>query len=345
MFRKNKINVAIIGATGFTGLDLVYLLSKHSKAKILYLCATKNLGKKISFFDKRIKKKLPKVSSLKTINWKKLDLVFLSLPNGDAQKIIKQYFYKFENLKFIDLSADFRITNYKKYLKTYKINHKAKELIKYSIYSISEFIKKEISNFRIISNPGCYPTSIQLPLIPLIKKNLIKLNNITIDSKSGYSGAGKNLEKKFKHKNLFSSTYAYSIKNHRHVAEIEQEFSKITKRKISFTFNPHLLPTFRGILSTIYLDIHKKSSIKKVRNELIKFYKKSSFVKILKLNTEIGSGNVINTNNCEISICETRVKNRIIIFSAIDNLVKGASGQAIQNMNLMYNFSESDGLR
>ncbi|MEC8074008.1 MAG: N-acetyl-gamma-glutamyl-phosphate reductase [Pseudomonadota bacterium] len=345
MFRKNKINVAIIGATGFTGLDLVYLLSKHSQVKILYLCATKNLGKKISFFDKRIKKNLPKVSSLNIINWDKLDLVFLSLPNGDAQKIIKTKFNKYDHLKFIDLSADFRLTNYKDYFKTYKINHKAKNLIKYSIYSISEFIKKEIKNFRIISNPGCYPTSIQLPLIPLIKKNLIKLNNITIDSKSGYSGAGKNLEKKFKHKNLYNSTYAYSTKNHRHISEIDQEFSKITKKKISYTFNPHLLPTFRGILSTIYLDINKKTSIKKIRNELINFYKGSPFIKILKLNKEIGSGNVINTNYCEISVCETRVKNRIIIFSAIDNLVKGASGQAVQNMNLMYGFSEANGLK
>ena len=345
MFRKNKINVAIIGATGFTGLDLVYLLSKHSQVKILYLCATKNLGKKISFFDKRIKKKLPKISSLNSINWDKLDLVFLSLPNGGAQKIIKTKFYKYEHLKFIDLSADFRLTNYKHYFKTYKKDHKAKNLIKYSLYCISEFIKKEIKNFRIISNPGCYPTSIQLALIPLIKKNLIKFNNITIDSKSGYSGAGKNLEKKFKHKNLYNSTYAYNTKNHRHISEIDQEFSKITKKKISYTFNPHLLPTFRGILSTIYLDINKKSSIKKIRNELTNFYKGFSFIKVFKLNKEIGSGNVINTNYCEISVCETRVKNRIIIFSAIDNLVKGASGQAVQNMNLMYGFSEANGLK
>ena len=298
MFRKNKINVAIIGATGFTGLDLVYLLSKHSQVKILYLCATKNLGKKISFFDKRIKKNLPKISSLNDINWDKLDLVFLSLPNGDAQKIIKTKFFKYEHLKFIDLSADFRLTNYNHYFKTYKKNHKAKNLIKYSIYSISEFIKKEIKNFRIISNPGCYPTSIQLPLIPLIKKNLIKLNNITIDSKSGYSGAGKNLEKKFKHKNLYSSTFAYSTKNHRHICEMEQQLYKFTKKKIEFSFNPHLLPTFRGILTSIYVHTKKGKSGSLLRNSLIRFYKKSKFIKILKLNSPLGSGNVLNTNNC-----------------------------------------------
>ena len=345
MFRKNKINVAIIGATGFTGLDLVYLLSKHSQVKILYLCATKNLGKKISFFDKRIKKNLPKISSLNDINWDKLDLVFLSLPNGDAQKIIKTKFYKYEHLKFIDLSADFRLTNYNHYFKTYKKNHKAKNLIKYSIYSISEFIKKEIKNFRIISNPGCYPTSIQLPLMPLIKKNLIKLNNITIDSKSGYSGAGKNLEKKFKHKNLYSSTFAYNTKNHRHICEMEQQLYKFTKKKIEFTFNPHLLPTFRGILTSIYVQTKKGKSGYLLRNSLIKFYKKSKFIKILKLNSPLGSGNVLNTNNCEISICETKIKNKLIILSAIDNLVKGASGQAIQNMNMLYSFPEHLGLK
>ena len=197
---NKKIKVAVIGATGYTGLDLVFLLTKHPKIKIEYLCATKNLGKNISFFDQRIKKKLPKLSSLKKINWSNLDIVFLSLPNGEAQKIIKDNYKKYNKIKFIDLSADFRITNSKIYYKNYKINHKAKNLIKYSLYSISELRKKVIKNYRIISNPGCYPTSIQIPLIPIIKKDLINNNEIIIDSKSGYSGAGKNYKKKFSHR-------------------------------------------------------------------------------------------------------------------------------------------------
>ena len=178
-----------------------------------------------------------------------------------------------------------------------------------------------------------------------MKKNLINNNNIIIDSKSGYSGAGKNLEKKFTHKNLYSSIQAYGTKNHRHAAEIDQELFKYLKKKIIFTFNPHLLPTFRGILSSIYIELNSKVKIENLRNELINFYKKNTFIKILKLNTPLGSGNVLNTNNCEISICNTRVKNRILILSAIDNLVKGASGQAIQNMNLLYKFPESLGLK
>ena len=345
MFRKNKIKIAVIGATGFTGLDLVYLLSKHSMIEIINLCATKNLGKKISFFDKRIKKKLPRISSIKKINWNNIDLVFLSLPNGGAQKIIKKYFYKFDHLKFIDLSADFRITNYKKYFKTYKINHKAKDLIKYSIYSISEFNKNKIKNYRIISNPGCYPTSIQLPLIPLIKKNLIKFNNITIDSKSGYSGAGRGVHKKYKDKNLYESLSAYGVGFHRHNSEIDQMLRKFTKKKFQFSFTPHLSPMFRGILSTIYVDLENNISQTKVLKTLISFYKNESFVKILKSGTLLSTNDVINTNNCYISVCKSKYSNKIIILSAIDNLIKGGAGQAVQNLNNKFNFPEKTGLK
>ena len=341
---QKKIGIAVAGATGYVGLDLVYCLSSHPRVKIKHLCATKSIGKSISFFDKRIKKKLPRISNINSINLKNIDLLFLSLPNGEAQKIIKKNI-KYKNLKFIDLSADFRLSNSRLYKNWYGLNHKAKNLIKYSIYSVSELVKNNIKKYRIIANPGCYPTSIQLALIPLIKKKLIKLNNIIIDSKSGYSGAGKNYKKKFKHKNLLSSVFAYGIEKHRHMSELDQEFSKITRSKVKYTFNPHLLPTFRGILSSIYLEIEKNSNINKINNELRKFYKKDKFIKILKINQEIGTGNVMNSNFCEISVCKSRHKRKIVIFSAIDNLMKGASGQAIQNMNILYGFKESAGLK
>jgi N-acetyl-gamma-glutamyl-phosphate reductase len=342
---NNKIKIAVIGATGYTGLDLTLMLSKHPRVKIVYLCATKNIGKKISYFDRRIKKKLPKISSVKTINWQELDLIFLSLPNGEAQKLIKKKYSISKKLKFIDLSADFRITNPKIYNKYYKIKHKAKKLIKKTLYLIPELNKEMINKYRIISNPGCYPTSIQIPLIPLIKKKLIYINNITIDSKSGYSGAGKNLEKKFRHKNLYSSTFAYSTKQHRHICEIDQQILKLTKKKLEYSFNPYLLPTFRGILTSIYVQVKNNINGQKIRKALFNFYKDKKFIKVLKLNSPLGSGNVLNTNNCEISVCETRIKNKFVIFSALDNLVKGASGQAIQNMNLIYKFPEHLGLK
>jgi N-acetyl-gamma-glutamyl-phosphate reductase len=341
---QNKINAVVAGATGYVGLDLVYYLSRHPKVNISYLCAQKNIGKNIKYFDKRIIKKLPKTSDLKNVKWSNVDLLFLSLPNGEAQKIIKKLFH-YNHLKFIDLSADFRINDSNKYKNWYSIKHNAKNLIDKSIYSIPEFTKKKIKDFRIISNPGCYPTSIQLPLLPLLKKSLLNTNNIIIDSKSGYSGAGKNYKKKFKHKNFYTSIFAYAIEKHRHMSELDQEFKKYSKNNVKYIFNPHLLPAFRGILSSIYLETKKNIRIEQIHSTLKKFYFKNKFVNLKKINTPIGNGNVLNTNNCEISVCKTRHKNKIVIFSAIDNLVKGASGQAVQNMNLIYNFKESLGLK
>ena len=174
---------------------------------------------------------------------------------------------------------------------------------------------------------------------------MINTLNITIDSKSGYSGAGKYFKSKFKHKNFYQSIFAYGIEKHRHMSELDQEFKKYSKKNIEYTFNPHLLPTFRGILSTIYIETKKKIGIKKIYSELKKFHSKNEFIHLKKINTPVGNGNVLNSNDCEISVCKTRYKNKIVIFSAIDNLVKGASGQAIQNMNLANNFKENLGLK
>ena len=170
---QKKIRVVVAGSTGYVGLDLVYYLSNHPSVNISYLCAQKNLGKSIKLFDKRINKKLPKISNLSKVNWLDIDLLFLSLPNGEAQKIIKKLFF-YKHLKFIDLSADFRIEDPKQYKNWYSINHSAKDLIDKSIYSIPEFTKDSIKKFRIIAKPGCYPTSIQMVLLPLFKKKFIK---------------------------------------------------------------------------------------------------------------------------------------------------------------------------
>ena len=337
-----KINIAVVGATGYVGLDLIYFLSKHQNVKIKYLCAQKNIGKKIQFFDKRIKKKLPIIKKVSNVNWKEIDLVYLSLPNGEAQKIIKKIF-KYKKLHFIDLSADFRLKP-KIFKKWYHMSHSAKKLHKYSKYSVSELVKKEIKSYRIISNPGCYPTSIQLALFPLIQKEIINLKNIVIDSKSGFSGAGKNYKNKFKHNNIDKAIHAYGITKHRHMSELDQELGKITKKKIEYTFTPHLIPTFRGMLSTIHLEPIKNYNAKKILNVIKKFHNNNRFIHVKKLNQAIGTGDVLNTNNCEISVCESRYKNKIVVYSSIDNLVKGASGQAVQNMNLLYGFKESAGL-
>ncbi len=343
---KDKIlKTAILGATGYVGLDLINLLIKHPNIKIVELCAKNNIGKKINLFDQRIKKKLPRISSIKKVNWEKIDTLFLSLPNGEAQKIVKKLFHKYPKIKFIDLSADFRLTKSAIYKSWYKINHSCPELINNSIYSISEFVKTNIKKYRIISNPGCYPTSIQLALIPLLKKNLINTKDIIIDSKSGYSGAGKKFEEKFNHKNLYKSTFAYSVTHHRHMAELDQEIKKQSGKKINYVFNPHIVPSFRGIISSIYVKTKTKITGKKLLSTLKKFYKNNKFIKVVKYNQPIKTGDVLNTNMCQISVCSSRYENKYTIFSTLDNLVKGASGQAVQNMNLLYGFNEIRGLK
>ena len=338
---KESLNIAIAGATGYVGIELIKILCKHPNAKIIYLCATKSIGKTIKSFDKSIKKKLPKISNLKNIEWSKVNIIFTALPNGEAQKISKKIP---KNIKLIDLSGDFRLSDLNLYKKYYKINHHAKNLIKKSIYSITEFSRKKLPNYNIISCPGCYPTSIQLPLLPLIKAKLVKTDKIIIDSKSGYSGAGRKIEKKLKNKNFFKYFSAYGVGNHKHTPEINQELSKIAKKKIYVNFTPHLIPVYRGILSTIYLDILENCSAKKIYMFLKKYHKNNFFVKVSKFNTAIGTEGVLNTNFCNISICRGTDEKKIIIISAIDNLIKGASGQAVQNMNVAYKLKENLGL-
>tara|TARA_B110000008_G_scaffold276650_1_gene316340 strand:- start:586 stop:1608 length:1023 start_codon:yes stop_codon:yes gene_type:complete len=338
-----KLNVLVAGSTGYIGIQLIKLLIKHNGVKIKYLCGNTSVGKKISDYDKLlISKKLPKIVKFNKSYLKDIDLIFTALPNGEAQDISKHLLKK--NI-LIDLAADFRLDKASEYLKWYKQKHKANKNIIKSIYSIPEINNKQLKDYNIIGCPGCYPTSILLPIIPLLKKNLIKTNNIIIDSKSGYSGAGRGVHKKYKTKNLYESLSAYGVGFHRHNSEIQQEIKKYTKKKFSFTFTPHLTPMFRGILSTIYLDLNEGVNIRELLKILKNQFFKNRFIKILKQDSLISTNDVINTNNCYISICKTKYKNRVIILSAIDNLIKGGAGQAIQNMNLRFNFPEAKGLK
>jgi N-acetyl-gamma-glutamyl-phosphate reductase len=337
-----KINALIAGSTGYIGVQLVKLLVKHKNVNIRYLCGNSSVGKKISFFEKSLKfKKLPKIEKYNKKFLKDVDVIFTALPNGEAQDISKDLLKK--NI-LIDLSADFRLKKSSDYLKWYKQKHRAKINIKKSIYAIPEIIGKKIKKFSLIGCPGCYPTSILLPLIPLIKKKKIIKKNIVIDSKSGYSGAGRGVHKKYKDKNLYESLSAYGVGFHRHNSEIQQELNNYSNTKINFIFTPHLTPMFRGILSTIYIDLNKGNSIDKIQKIMNDFYRKNKFIKILKKNTPISTNDVINTNNCFISICKTNYKNKVIILSCIDNLIKGGAGQAIQNMNLKFGFKDEEGL-
>ena len=331
-----KLNALVVGSTGYIGVQLIKLLIKHKYINIKYLCGNSSVGKKISFFDKSLfNKKLPKIIKYNKDLLKEIDVVFTALPNGEAQDISK---HLTKNITLIDLAADFRLEKSSDYLKWYKQKHRAAYLIKKSIYALPEINGQDLKKNQIISCPGCYPTSILLPLIPLFKSNLVKVNNIIIDSKSGYSGAGRGVHKKYKDKNLYESISAYGVSFHRHNPEIEQMLKKFTKKEVNFSFTPHLTPMFRGILSTIYVDLKNDVAQSKVIKKLSDFYKKDNFIKILKADTWISTNDVIGTNKCIISVCRSKYKNKLIILSAIDNLIKGGAGQAIQNLNIKFNF-------
>ena len=333
-------HVCIAGATGFVGIELIKLLVKHPNIKIKYIFGNE---KKIfnKFLNKKIiknDKKLPKLNKLNINNINKCDVLFSALPHGILNKIANKIN---SNIVIIDLSADFRLTDVKEFQKWYKTKHQAKNLQKCSIYGLSEIFYSNIKKNNIIACPGCYPTSLLLPLIPLLDENLINTQEIIADCKSGYSGAGKKIFNKKKYPNIDNNISVYGIANHRHLPEIEEYLKKFCKTKLKINFTPHLIPTFRGIISTIY--IKSKYNISKLYNKLDKYYKESKFIRVYK-NKELNTNDVINTNYCNISINQNRFKNEFIISCSIDNLLKGASGQAIQNFNIRFGFKETKGL-
>ena len=338
----HKLNALIAGSTGYIGVQLIKLLVNHKNIKIKYLCGNSSVGKKISHYDKSLKSKsLPKIVRYDKKYLNEVDIIFTALPNGEAQNISKNLLKK---NTLIDLAADFRLRKSSEYLKWYKKKHKAILNIKKSIYALPEITQKKVKKYNIISCPGCYPTSVLLPLIPLIKSKSINTKNIIIDSKSGFSGAGRGVHKKYSDQNLYQSLSAYGIGFHRHNSEIDQELHNFTKSNLRFTFTPHLSPMFRGILSTIYIDLKSGYSINRIISILKQFHKKSKFVKILKNDSLISTDDVINTNNCFTSVSKTKFKGKVIILSAIDNLIKGGAGQAVQNMNLKFGFKKEEGL-
>lgn len=335
-----KIKVAIAGATGFVGLELLKILTKHPNVDILYLYSQSKLKKSINFYSKdfKFKKKLPIVSIMKNQELKNIDVIFTALPHGEAHLISKKIR---SNSVLIDLSADFRIDNKTIFEKWYKLPHQATNEQKKSIYGLSEINRSLIKKSNFIACPGCYPTSILLPLLPLVKNKLINTNSIKADSKSGYSGAGKKTTDKKLYPNINENISIYGVGQHRHMPEIDQELSKSSKKKIKISFTPHLIPTFRGILSTIYLDLPKGIKIKKVKDCLLNFYKKEKFVNVVNSKEMINTNRVLNTNNCNIAVYQTRFDSQIIIASSLDNLIKGAAGQAVQNFNIRFGFKET----
>lgn len=337
----NKIKVGIIGASGYAGAELVRLLYKHPIAEIVGIYSKSYLGKKISdlypSFYQIIDLEFEEMDTVID----KSDIVFASLPHGHSEAIARKVYD--QGKYFIDLGADFRLHDENDYQQWYQLNYHETDLHQEQVYGLCELFRDEIKKHKIIGNPGCYPTSIALALAPAIKLNLVN-EKIIIDSKSGATGAGKGLSDNNHYPRLNESFAPYKIGEHRHTPEIEQTIKMLAKKEVKVTFTPHLLPVNRGIVSTIYLDLTNDEDLQRIHQEYVKFYQDEKFIRVLPLNRCADLKYIKLSNYCDISIHMDKHNNQLIIVSAIDNMVKGAAGQAIQNMNILFNLNEDCGL-
>ncbi len=339
------IKVGIIGATGYTGNELVRILAHHPEAEITAITSRSHAGRKLEeVYGNFIGWNGPTFSgSDSPDSVAGCDLVFLALPHGVALELVPSLLEKGQ--KVIDLGADFRFRNTEIYQSWYKLPHTQAELSKTAVYGLPEIYRKEIRQAMLVGNPGCYPTSVILPVYPLLKEGIVDPDRIIIDSKSGVSGAGRKGEIPYNFPELFGNFKAYGLAGHRHTPEIEQELSQAAGKAIRVSFNPHLLPVARGILSTIHLSLTKMVTTKEVEELLTRYYQGEPFVKVVKEPQLPELKWVVGTNCCQIGVRVDQRTNQLIVVSVIDNMVKGASGQAVQNMNLICDLPETMGLQ
>jgi len=341
---NEKLKVAICGGSGYTGIELLRILSGHPQVKITAVTSEKSAGKKVTDLFPHLQKyrNLTYQPLNKTGLLHEADLFFLALPHGASQEAVHFFF---ENKKqVIDLSADYRLADPRVYQEWYGLSHQYLATLKKAVFGLPEIYRSRIKKAKLIANPGCYPTSAILGLLPALKNNLIDASNIIIDSKSGTSGAGRKSDLAVSFCEVNEGFKAYGIGTHRHTPEIEQELSRAAGKKIRVNFTPHLLPVDRGILTTAYAPLSKRTDTATVLNIYKKLYRNEPFVCVLDEGIFPNMKNVRGTNFCHIGIKVVPRTNTLIIVSVIDNLVKGASGQAVHNMNIMMGFDETSGL-
>ncbi len=338
----NSINVAILGASGYTGAELVRLLALHPSFRIGALTADRKAGLRMAdVFPQFIGDKLPDLVSIDQVKWDGIDAVFCALPHGTTQEVIAGLP---SHVKTVDLSADFRLRDPAQYAKWYGHEHKAPELQKSAVYGLTELARDQIKASRLVANPGCYPTCSQLPLAPLLKAGLIEADDIVIDAKSGTSGAGRSAKEANLYCEVTEGLHAYGVASHRHAPEIDQGLTDAAGKPVEVTFTPHLIPMSRGMLATIYVKLANGASAADLRAELNKVYADEPFVRVLAEGQVPQTRFVRGSNLCHISVHADRRSGRAILCSVIDNLVKGASGQAVQNMNLLFDLPETTAL-
>lgn len=337
-----KIQAGVIGASGYAGAELVRLLLMHPKAEVCAISSNSYLGKSISELYPGFYQICDMVFVEEEEVIAKSDVIFASLPHGLSELIARKCYDA--GKKIIDLGADFRLEDEADYNMWYHLEYADQELHEHAVYGLPELFRKEIVDASIIGNPGCYPTSIALALAPLMQEELINEKHIIIDSKSGTTGSGKGLSEATHFPRCNESFAPYKIAQHRHTPEIEQTLSKLCGSKAFVTFTPHLLPINRGILSTIYVDLIDEASLVELHEKYTSYYADEPFVRVLPLGKTSDLKYIKYSNYCDVSLHMDERNQRLIIVSAIDNMVKGAAGQAIQNMNLLFGLKESTGL-
>jgi N-acetyl-gamma-glutamyl-phosphate reductase len=341
-----KAKIGVLGASGYTGAELVRLLLRHPQVEIALLTADRRAGKPLAeVFPQFSPYALPALTAIEGTDWKALalDLVFCALPHGTTQKVIKDLMERAPATRVVDLSADFRLADPAAYARWYGHEHFAPQLQKDAIYGLVEIYRDKIKGAKLVANPGCYTTCAELALIPLLKAKAIDADGIVIDAKSGMTGAGRTAREEMLFSEVSEGFHAYGVGHHRHMSELDQEFSLAAGRDVVVTFTPHLVPMNRGILSTIYVR-GLKASPQDLHALLLKSYAKEPFVHVLPFGATPQTRHVRGSNMTFIGVVADRVPGRAIIVSTLDNLTKGASGQAVQNMNLMLGFPETTGL-
>jgi N-acetyl-gamma-glutamyl-phosphate reductase len=343
----SKAKIGILGASGYTGAELLRLLIRHPRVEIALLTADRRAGQAMrDVFPQFSPYDLPQLVSIESVDWANsgLDLVFCALPHATTQKVIKDLLGKAPAIKVVDLSADFRLADTAAYARWYGHEHHATELQAEAVYGLVEVYRRAIKTARLVANPGCYTTCAQLAVLPLLKAKAIVPDEIVIDAKSGMTGAGRSAKEAMLFSEVSEGFNAYGVGHHRHMGEIDQEFSKAAGREVIATFTPHLVPMNRGILSTIYVRGRRGRTPRDLHEMLAKAYAKEPFVHVLPFGETPHTRHVRGSNMTFIGVAEDRVPGRAIVISALDNLTKGASGQAVQNMNLMLGFPEAMGI-
>ncbi|MBF0484941.1 MAG: N-acetyl-gamma-glutamyl-phosphate reductase [Candidatus Omnitrophica bacterium] len=337
------IRAGIVGISGFSGKVLLDILLKHTGVRVTYVAAHTTTGR-VDHIWPEFKNRTDLVCEKYTLAGavKNCDVIFLALPHTESMNTVDGLLAA--GKKVIDLSADYRLKKVSLYKKWYHVDHKDSQNLSKAVYGLPELFREKVRKARLVANPGCYPTAAILGLAPMVSIYPGNIDSLTIDAKSGVSGAGRKVAEGLMHSFVNENFKAYRVLNHQHTPEIDQYLSHLAKRNMNVTFVPHLLPIDSGILETIYIRLKTKIFDKKLFEFYRKFYKTETFVRVLDLGSQPEIRNIVKTNFCDIGLAVSEDGRMVVVTSAIDNLVKGASGQAVQNMNVMFGFKETEGL-